>query len=277
MEQDQVADQHRISKDPGLSEAFMRLAAIMDELREKCPWDKEQTVDTLRAMTLEETYELTGAIDDKNWADIKGELGDLLLHLLFYARIGKEKQVFNLADIIGGITDKMIRRHPHIYGDIKVENAEEVKRNWQKIKRDKENTSVLNGVPKGLPSMVKAARIQEKARQAGFDWPEGDKAAVYGKVQEELLELQQAVTAEDTAGMEEELGDVFFSLINYARFLNIDADKALEGCNRKFIRRFTLMEELAGQNGLSITDPGLSFDQMDQLWNTAKRILKEEK
>lgn len=268
---------NRISKDEGLGEAFMKLVNIMDELREKCPWDKEQTVDTLRAMTLEEVYELTEAIDEKNWVDIRGELGDILLHLLFYARIGKELQVLSLVDVIDAISNKMIRRHPHIYGDVRVENAEDVKRNWQKIKQDKEKAAILSGVPNALPSMIKAARIQEKARQAGFDWPEGDTQAVYDKVQEEMQELLEAEKAGDPAAVEEELGDVFFSLINYARFLKVDPDKALEGCNRKFIDRFNLMERLAEERGRSITDADLHFDEMNNLWNEAKQILKEKK
>ena len=270
-------DLNRISKDEGLSEAFMKLVNIMDELREKCPWDKEQTVDTLRAMTLEEIYELTEAIDEKNWKDIRSELGDILLHLLFYARIGKELQVFSLVDVIDAISNKMIRRHPHIYGDVRVENAEDVKRNWQKIKQDKEKAAILSGVPNALPSMIKAARIQEKARQAGFDWPEGDTKAVYNKVQEEMQELLEAEKAGEPAAVEEELGDVFFSLINYARFLKVDPDKALERCNRKFIDRFNLMERLAEERGGSITNADLHFDEMNNLWNEAKQILKEKK
>ena len=270
-------DLNRISKDEGLSEAFMKLVNIMDELREKCPWDKEQTVDTLRAMTLEEIYELTEAIDEKNWKDIRSELGDILLHLLFYARIGKELQVFSLVDVIDAISNKMIRRHPHIYGDVRVENAEDVKRNWQKIKQDKEKAAILSGVPNALPSMIKAARIQEKARQAGFDWPEGDTKAVYNKVQEEMQELLEAEKAGEPAAVEEELGDVFFSLINSARFLKVDPDKALERCNRKFIDRFNLMERLAEERGRSITNADLHFDEMNNLWNEAKQILKEKK
>lgn len=286
------SQQQRISQDAGLSEAFMKLAGIMDELREKCPWDQEQTIDSLRAMTLEETYELTGAIDDKDWSGIKGELGDILLHLLFYARIGKEQRAFNMVEVIEAISEKMIRRHPHIYGDLKVDSADDVKRNWQKIKQEKEKSGILSGVPNGLPSMVKAARIQEKARQAGFDWPDEDSGdsdgnngesaagggprAVYAKVLEELQELQQAVQAGDQAASEEELGDVFFSLINYARFLKVDADKALEGTNRKFIQRFNLMEKLCADQGRSITDPTLDLEQLDGLWNEAKKILKQK-
>ncbi|GAB3350307.1 nucleoside triphosphate pyrophosphohydrolase [Arachidicoccus ginsenosidivorans] len=266
----------RISQDEGLSEAFMKLATIMDELREQCPWDQEQTIDTLRAMTLEETYELTGAIDEKNWSDLKGELGDIMLHLLFYARIGKEQQQFNLKDVLESISEKMIRRHPHIYGDIKVKDAEAVKRNWQQIKQQQEKTAILSGVPKGLPSMVKAARIQEKARQAGFDWPEGETQSVYDKVLEELSELQEAIESTDQGHIEEELGDVFFSLINYARFLKVDADKALESCNQKFIKRFNLMEQLAADQGRSITDPDMLFKEMDDLWEAAKQKLKKE-
>jgi len=268
--------QHRISQQTGLEAAFMGLVTIMDELREGCPWDREQTIDTLRSMTLEETYELTGAIDEKNWTDLKGELGDIMLHLLFYARIGKEEGKFNLKDVLDGISDKMIRRHPHIYGDIQVRDAEEVKRNWQQIKQQKEKTSILSGVPKGLPSMVKAARIQEKARQAGFDWPEGDTISVYNKVLEELNELSEAAASDDQAHIEEELGDVFFSLINYARFLKVDADKALESCNQKFILRFNRMEALAAASGKSITDKDQSFEALDQLWELAKKQLKQE-
>ena len=248
----------------------------MDELREGCPWDQEQTISTLRSMTLEEVYELTGAIDEENWPDIKAELGDILLHILFYARIAKEQNAFHLVDVLDGIRTKMIRRHPHIYGDVKVENSQEVKRNWQQIKQQKEKTSILSGVPSGLPSMVKASRIQEKARQAGFDWPAEDTKAVYRKVEEELQELKEAVDRQDQKNMEEELGDVFFSLINYARFLHLDADRALEACNRKFIKRFTLMEKLASDNGVSLTDENFSLEQMDKLWNEAKIILKDK-
>jgi len=265
----------RISQDQGLSEAFLRLTTIMDELREQCPWDKEQTIETLRAMTLEETYELTGAIDEENWQEIKGELGDIMLHLLFYARIGKEQQHFNLKDVLETVTEKMIRRHPHIYGDTLAADAAAVKRNWQKIKQQKEKASILGGVPKSLPSMIKAARIQEKARQTGFDWPEGDTHSVYLKVQEELSELQNAIQTGNQQDIQEELGDVFFSLVNYARFLKVDADKALQGCNQKFIKRFNLMEQMAKDQGRSITDADLSFEQMDALWEAAKQKLKE--
>ena len=265
-------DNKRISKDQGLAPAFTRLVGIMDELRERCPWDQVQTIDTLRSMTLEETYELTDAIDNKDWDALKGELGDILLHLLFYARIGKEQKAFSLVDVLQAITDKMIRRHPHIYGDTKVEGTEDVLRNWQKIKKNKENSSLFSGVPTALPSMVKAARIQEKARGVGFDWPKEDTAAVYQKLEEELSELNEAVKEADQKAIEEELGDVFFSLINYARFLKVDADKALESSNRKFISRFNMMEELAKQNGTDIT--ALSFEAMDDLWNQAKKVLK---
>lgn len=265
----------RISLDPDLAKAFMQLATIMDELREQCPWDQKQTIDSLRAMTLEETYELTDAIDAKDWQGLKGELGDILLHIFFYARIGKEHQQFNLRDVLDGIIDKMIRRHPHIYGDVQVENAQEVERNWQKIKQQKEKTTILNGVPTGLPSIIKAARIQEKASQAGFDWPKDDSGAVYNKVIEELGELQQALQADDQSAIEEELGDVFFSLINYARFLNVDADRALEGCNRKFMNRFTKMEQLAKMKDKSFSSEELSLDEMNRLWETAKAQLKK--
>ncbi|ANI87988.1 nucleoside triphosphate pyrophosphohydrolase [Arachidicoccus ginsenosidimutans] len=250
-----------------LSEKFLRLVQIMDELRAQCPWDKKQTIHTLRTMTIEETYELADAIDKENWQEIKEELGDLMLHLLFYSKIGSEQTHFSFVDVLETITEKMIKRHPHIYGNVVVENEADVKRNWQKIKLEKEGKkSVLSGVPAALPSIAKAARIQEKAKQVGFEWE--NKTQVWEKVEEELNELKQAENTGNAQETEEEFGDVFFSLINYARFLNIDADAALEKCNRKFIKRFQLMETYAGDNNQSLTE--MSLDEMDELWNKAK-------
>lgn len=258
----------------GTSKAFERLVGIMDELREQCPWDKKQTVETLRSMTIEETYELADAIIENDWNGIREELGDLLLHVVFYARIGREQQKFTLDEVINGICEKLISRHPHIYGDVKVEDENDVKRNWEKLKLKEGKRSVLSGVPKGLPSMVKAMRLQEKARQVGFEWDQREQ--VWDKVREELVELQQAVADLD-AGLaegsrdkvEEELGDVFFSLVNYARFLQLDAERALEIANRKFITRFQEMESVAMSQGKDLRE--MSLQEMDQLWDIVKR------
>ena len=258
------------------SAAFERLVTIMDELREKCPWDKKQTVDTLRSMTIEETYELADSITDKDWNGIREELGDLMLHIVFYARIGKEEGKFTLEDVITGICEKLIHRHPHIYGDVKVENAEEVKQNWEKLKLKEGKTSVLSGVPVSLPSMVKAMRLQEKARQVGFEWDTREQ--VWDKVNEETEELREAVNNWQQAGeddpelaskVEDELGDVFFSLVNYARFLRTDPEQALERTNKKFISRFREMEGLADLKGRQLQD--MSLAEMDELWNDIKR------
>lgn len=254
-----------------LAEKFLQLKQIMDELRSQCPWDKKQTIETLRPMTIEETYELAGAIDENNWMEIKEELGDILLHLLFYTKIASEQEKFTLEDVIDGITEKMIKRHPHIYGDVKVENEEDVKRNWQKIKIQQEGKkSVLSGVPKAMPSIAKATRIQEKVKQVGFEWKR--KEDVWEKVEEELEELKRAETTGDGAEVEEELGDVFFSLINYARFLKVDAETALEKCNKKFITRFQLMETMANQEDKILAN--LPLQEMDSFWNKAKAMLK---
>lgn len=252
------------------AKAFLRLVQIMDELREQCPWDKKQTIHTLRSMTLEEVYELADAIDAENWVDIKEELGDIMLHLLFYTRIGKEEGKIQLEDVLGGIAEKLIKRHPHIYGDTVVNNEEDVKRNWQKIKTQEGQKTVLGGVPKALPAMVKAMRIQEKVRQVGFDWEQPED--VFSKVHEELGELKDAVTSSDKDSIEEEFGDFLFSIINYARFLQIDPEKALERTNRKFSQRFNLMEAIIIQKGKQLTE--LSLKEMDEIWD---QIKKEEK
>lgn len=239
----------------------------MDELREQCPWDRKQTIHTLRSMTLEETYELADAVDANDWKAIKEELGDLLLHILFYAKIGAEQQQFVLQEVIDGIAQKLITRHPHIYGDVKVENEDDVKRNWEQIKIKEGKKSVLSGVPKSLPAVVKATSIQEKARQIGFEWH--NREDVWKKVEEEMQELKEAVRANKPEEMKEELGDVLFSLINYARFLQVDAEAALEQTNKKFMYRFQAMESKAGEKGLSLMD--MSLAEMDALWNEIKR------
>ncbi len=246
---------------------FNRLVTIMDELREKCPWDKKQTIQTLRHLTIEETYELTDAISAEDWQGIKEELGDLLLHIVFYAKIGSEKNEFTLKDVIDGVCEKLIVRHPHIYGDVKVNNEEEVKQNWEKIKLQEGKKSVLGGVPKSLPSMVKAMRLQEKSKQVGFEWDNTQQ--VWDKVSEELGELNEAVLSGDIDKMEDELGDVFFSLVNFARFLQVDAENALERTNKKFIDRFTRMEHEAALQNRFLHD--MSLEEMDALWNKIKK------
>ena len=249
-------------------EAFLRLVKIMDDLREKCPWDKKQTVATLRQLTIEETYELADAISENDFKSIKEELGDLLLHIVFYAKIGAEKNEFTLDEVINGICEKLIHRHPHIYGDVKVNDEEDVKRNWEKLKLKEGKTSVLSGVPKSLPSMVKAMRLQEKAKQVGFEWD--TKEQVWEKVEEENRELLEAVQSGDVNKMEDELGDVFFSLVNFARFLQVDAENALERTNKKFISRFTKMETEALKEGKQLHD--MSLEEMDAIWNRIKHI-----
>ncbi|MGC6438733.1 MAG: nucleoside triphosphate pyrophosphohydrolase [Flavobacteriaceae bacterium] len=247
--------------------AFERLLDIMDELREKCPWDKKQTLDSLRPLTIEETYELADAILDKNTADIKGELGDLLLHIVFYAKIGSETNDFDMADVIDGICDKLIQRHPHIYGDINVDNEADVKKNWERLKLKDGRTSVLQGVPKSLPALVKAWRIQEKVSGVGFDWDH--KNQVFSKVEEELQEFHHEIASQNSDSMESEFGDVLFSLINYARFIKINPENALERTNKKFIKRFQYMERQIKHQNKDIND--LSVEQMDALWNEAKQ------
>ncbi len=255
-----------------LSDSFLQLVKIMDDLREKCPWDKKQTIDTLRPLTIEETYELTDAITAKDWQGIKEELGDVLLHLLFYSKIGSEQGQFTIQQVIEGISKKLIHRHPHIYGDVQVANEEDVKRNWEqlKLKEGKGKKSVLEGVPKSLPSMVKATRIQEKAKQVGFEWE--NKEDVWKKVEEEIIELQQAVEENDQQHIEEEFGDVLFSLINYARFLNIDSEGVLEKTNLKFIYRFQKMEQQAASQGKKLAE--MSLEEMDAIWNEVKKQIR---
>lgn len=254
-----------------ISDSFLRLVKIMDELREQCPWDKKQTIETLRPLTIEETYELADAITEHNWQHVKEELGDLFLHLVFYAKIGTEQQQFTLPEVLNGICEKLIGRHPHIYGDVKVGNEEEVKRNWEKLKMKEGKTSVLSGVPKGLPSMVKAIRIQEKVKQVGFEWENKDQ--VFEKIEEEINELKEVVQLNDRDKMEEELGDVLFSLVNYARFLQIDADHALERTNRKFMQRFIQMEQEAIGEGKQLVN--MSLEEMDSIWNRIKQKNRE--
>lgn len=282
-------------------DAFVRLVEIMDELREKCPWDRKQTIQSLRQMTIEETYELVDAITDEDWQGIREELGDLMLHIVFYAKIGTEQGRFTLEQVIHSICDKLVARHPHIYGDVKVNNEEDVKKNWENLKLMEGKTSVLSGVPRALPATIKAMRLQEKARQVGFEWE--NKEQVWEKVEEEMRELQSAVNSQQSAvssrglefgsartpsesresmagnqqpedeilqaKVEEEFGDLIFSLINYARFLRIDAENALELTNKKFIHRFTQMEQQALQQGRELRQ--MSLREMDAIWNAVKQ------
>lgn len=250
-----------------LEDAFLGLVKIMDELREKCPWDKKQTIHTLRSMTIEETYELADAIAEEDWSNIKEELGDLLLHILFYSKIGTEQNKFTLQEVIEGISEKLIVRHPHIYGEVQVNDEEDVKRNWEKIKKQEGKKSVLSGVPVSLPSVVKAARIQEKAKQVGFEWE--NKEDVWKKVEEEIDELNEAIALNEQTKVEEEFGDVLFSLVNYARFLHVDAEAVLDKTNKKFIYRFTQMEKMAEEKGLDLHN--MSLAEMDELWNKIKK------
>src|SRR5580698_5389148 len=253
--------------------AFGRLVKIMDELREQCPWDRKQTIGSLRPLTIEEMYELADSITGEDWKGIREELGDLLLHIVFYARIGKEQGQFTLDEVINGICDKLISRHPHIYGTtaqeglVDVKNEEDVKRNWEQLKLKEGKRSVLGGVPVSLPATIKATRLQEKAGKVGFEWEET--AQVWEKVKEEMGELQEAIAVGDGGKIEEEFGDLVFSLVNYARFLHIDAENALERTNRKFIHRFTRMEEKARAQGRSLAD--MTLQEMDGLWNTIKQ------
>lgn len=245
-------------------EAFSKLLDIMDDLREKCPWDQKQTIQSLRHLTLEEVYELSDAILKEDFQEIKKELGDVLLHLVFYSKIGSENQEFDIADVINALSEKLIFRHPHIYGDVQVQDEEEVKKNWEKLKLKEGNKSVLSGVSKGLPSMVKAYRIQDKVKGIGFDFHNAEDA--WKKVDEELSEFHNET---DFPKKEQELGDVLFSIINYSRILGMNPDTALEKTNIKFISRFQKMEEIGLQKNLKLED--LSLDQMDELWEEAKR------
>ena len=251
-----------------------RLIKIMNELREQCPWDKKQTIHTLRQQTIEETFELADAITDKDWDGIKEELGDLLHHIIFYSKIADEEKKFSVQDVISAVCEKLIKRHPHIYPSfnndgklIKVKDDEEVKKNWEQIKLNEGKKSVLSGVPKSLPAMVKAMRLQEKAKQVGFEWE--TKEQVWEKIEEEKIELLEAVASGDNIRIEEEAGDLFFSVINYVRFLNVDAENALELTNKKFINRFTKMEEIAAANGHNLS--GMSLQEMDAMWNEIKK------
>ncbi len=250
------------------AENFLQLVNIMDELREQCPWDKKQTIHTLKPMTLEEVYELCDAIINEDWNNIKEELGDVLLHILFYSRIAKEENKFDINDVIEAISKKLITRHPHIYGDVKVENEDDVKRNWEKIKlKEGVKKSILSGVPNALPAVVKATRIQEKVKQVGFEWSNIND--VWKKVEEEMGELKVAIKTNQQQDIEEEFGDVLFSLINYARFLKIDAESALEKTNQKFIRRFKSIESIAVERGKNLSD--MSLEEMDEIWNEVKK------
>ena len=256
---------------------LQRLVTIMNELREKCPWDKKQTIHSLRQQTIEETFELADAITDKDWMGIKEELGDLLLHIVFYSKMGEEQQQFTLQEVINDICNKLIVRHPHIYGDpenpgqvVKVNNDDDVKRNWEQIKLKEGKESLLSGVPKSLPAMVKAMRLQEKAKQVGFEWD--TKEQVWEKIEEEERELLKAVQSKEQNDIEEELGDLFFSVINYARFLNVDAENALELTNKKFIKRFTEMEAMVKAAGKDLH--GMTLEEMDAVWNTIKKQTK---
>lgn len=251
-------------------EAFDRLLTIMDELREQCPWDKKQTMETLRHLTIEETYELGDAILEQDLNEVKKELGDVLLHIVFYAKIGSETNDFDIADVCNEICEKLISRHPHIYGDVVVADEEEVKRNWENLKLKEGKTSVLEGVPKSLPALVKANRIQDKVAGVGFDWEEPQQ--VFEKLQEELEELQHEVSENNPEKMEAEFGDVLFSMINYARFLKIDPENALERTNKKFIKRFQYLEEKAKDAGKSLKD--MTLAEMDIYWNEAKSSTK---
>ena len=246
--------------------ALDRLLTIMDELREQCPWDKKQTMQSLRHLTIEETYELGDAILDNDLNEVKMELGDVLLHILFYAKIGSETKDFDIADVANAICDKLIKRHPHIYGDVKVADAEEVKRNWEQIKLKEGKKSVLEGVPRSLPALVKANRIQDKVAGVGFDWEKPEQ--VFEKVQEELGELQVEVASGEVDKIESEFGDVLFSMINYARFLGVNPENALERTNKKFIKRFQYLEKNAKQMGKDLQD--MTLKEMDVFWNEAK-------
>ncbi|MGI4020270.1 MAG: nucleoside triphosphate pyrophosphohydrolase [Janthinobacterium lividum] len=253
--------------------AFERLLTVLNDLRENCPWDKKQTMETLRHLTIEETYELADAILEGDQQEIKKELGDVMMHLVFYARIASEKGDFDITDVLNGVCEKLIHRHPHIYAEVEVENEQDVKRNWEKLKLKEGNKSVLGGVPASLPALVKASRIQEKARGVGFDWE--DKTQVWGKVEEELQEFKDEFNLLNEASIDQEkaegeFGDLLFSLINYARFININPENALEKTNKKFIKRFQYLEQKAKENGRELQD--MTLAEMDVYWNEAKKL-----
>ena len=249
--------------------AFQRLLDIMDELREKCPWDQKQTFESLRNLTIEETYELADAITSNNIDELKGEIGDLLLHMVFYCKIAKEKEAFDISDALNSVCEKLIHRHPHIYGDITVQNEEDVKKNWEKLKLKEGKSSVLEGVPKALPALVKATRIQEKVKGIGFEWDTAKD--VWAKVKEEIEEFEIEL-AKDSDQKEEEFGDLLFSLVNYARFINLSPESALSKTNQKFITRFQLMENMIKDNDHKIEN--MSLSEMDHYWDLAKNSLK---
>ena len=250
-------------------QAFERLLNIMDDLRAKCPWDKKQTLESLRYLSIEEMYELSDAILDKNMVEIKKELGDIMLHLVFYAKIASETNQFDITDVLNGICDKLVHRHPHIYGDVEAATEEEVKQNWEKLKLKEGKKSVLEGVPRSLPAIVKAVRIQEKVRGVGFDWDDSEQ--VWNKVQEELEELNTEVEAGDKLKTEQEFGDLLFSLINYSRFVEVNPEDALERTNKKFIQRFQQMEAVLKEEGKDLSDMTLS--EMDSYWEQAKKTI----
>ena len=248
--------------------SFERLLTIMDKLRAECPWDKKQTLESLRYLTIEETYELADAILEKDMDEIKGELGDLMLHMVFYSKIASETNDFDVADVLNTVCDKLVERHPHIYGDVVADTEEAVKENWEKIKLKSGKKSVLQGVPKSLPAMVKATRVQEKARGVGFDWD--NKEQVFEKVKEEFSELHEEVEKNDVAAIEDEFGDVLFSMINYARFIGVDPEMALERTNKKFIKRFQYLESESKKDGKEMGE--MTLNEMDEYWNKAKKL-----
>jgi XTP/dITP diphosphohydrolase len=253
--------------DPRL-EAFGRLLTIMDELREQCPWDRKQTMESLRPLTIEEMYELADAILKQDLQEVKKELGDVMLHLVFYAKIASEQKAFDITEVLHSICEKLVSRHPHIYGDVEVSGEEEVKQNWEKLKLKEGKKSVLEGVPVSLPAMVKATRIQEKARGVGFDWD--NREQVWEKLQEELAELKAEIDAGNETEVEAEFGDLLFSMINYARFLEVNPENALEKTNQKFIKRFTYLESKAAEKGLKLQE--MTLQEMDAFWNEAKKM-----
>ena len=249
------------------AKSFVRLLKIMDELREQCPWDKKQTMESLRYLSIEEMYELSDAIVEQNNDEIKKELGDLLLHIVFYARIASESNTFDISDVINSVCDKLIHRHPHIYGDVEVADEIEVKKNWEKLKLKEGKKSVLEGVPNSLPAMVKAFRIQEKVRGVGFDWD--NTSQVLGKVKEELNELEEEIEKKNAERIESEFGDLLFALINYARFVDVNPDDALEKCNKRFINRFQIMESSLKKEGKDLSE--MKLEEMDKYWQLAKQ------
>ena len=255
------------------NQSIQRLRQIMDELRERCPWDKKQTIQTLRPQTLEELYELTDAITEENWQGIKEELGDVLLHIIFYCKIGEEQQQFTLEDVIETVCNKLVARHPHIYSNVVAEDETQVKQNWEKLKLKEGKKSILGGVPKTLPAVVKALRLQEKTKQVGFEWEHTGQ--VKEKVEEEIGELYEAVAGGDAGKIEDQIGDVLFALVNYARFLKIDPENALERTNKKFIRRFQRIETLAAEKGKALHD--MTLQEMDDLWNEVKKGERADK